>query len=371
MTTAAPVTAVGTEPTPPATARPRRWPAAVLATAGALWLAFTVAHLALSGRWWLWLAVDAVPPLFFLLAPLVLGAGAAAVRRRRRTVALLAAAALLLGAGQSGVNVRRWQGGDGPAPPDALRVFVWNTGYWDEGGETEALYRSLRDADADLYLLQEYWYEKSAGPTPATLDRLRTEFPGFQVVVVGELVTVSRLPVLRQVPLEPVGLPPAVAGAGDQWRYKTLRTDLDLGGGRVLSAYNLHLPVQLSPEHGPFDGDFYRVLREQHAQREPQWRALARDVGSNPHPVLLAGDLNTSPAMGDLRKLPDGLRDAGHAMPSLYPASWAESAGWPRWWRLDWALASPAVRVHSYRFGDAGGVSDHRPQELLVSLGDG
>ncbi|MDT0529127.1 endonuclease/exonuclease/phosphatase family protein [Micromonospora sp. DSM 115977] len=100
-------------------------------------------------------------------------------------------------------------------------------------------------------------------------------------------------------------------------------------------------------------------------------RALARDVGSNPHPVLLAGDLNTSPAMGDLRKLPDGLRGAGHAMPSLYPAGWAESAGWPRWWRLDWALASSAVRVHSYRFGDAGGVSDHRPQELLVSLGDG
>lgn len=138
---------------------------------------------------------------------------------------------------------------------------------------------------------------------------------------------VSRLPVLRQVPLEPAGLPPAVAGAGDQWRYKTLRTDLDLGGGRVLSAYNLHLPVQLSPEHGPFDGDFYRVLREQHAQREPQWRALARDVGSNPHPVLLAGDLNTSPAMGDLRKLPDGLRDAGHAMPSLYPARAQTPAG--------------------------------------------
>ncbi|KAB1161504.1 hypothetical protein F6X68_04320 [Micromonospora sp. AMSO12t] len=114
----------------------------VLAGTGALWLAFTVAHLALSGRWWLWLAVDAVPPLFFLLAPLALGAGAAAVRRRRRTVALLAAAALLLGAGQSGVNVRRWQGGDGPAPPDALRVFVWN--YWDEGGAPMGLGKSLR-----------------------------------------------------------------------------------------------------------------------------------------------------------------------------------------------------------------------------------
>ncbi|TCB98408.1 hypothetical protein E0H26_08470 [Micromonospora zingiberis] len=365
VTTAAPADTAAdqTSPAPPAR---RRWPAAVLVGGAALWLAFTAAHLVLSGRWWLWLAVDTVPPPAFLLVPLVLGVGAA-VSRRRRTVALLAAVGLLLGAGLSGVNIRWWQGGDGEPPVDALRVFSWNTGYWDSGGETEELYRVLRDADADVYLLQEYWYERGR-PTEATLDRLRAEFPGFQVVVLGELVTLSRVPVLRQVPVEPVGLPPAVAEAGDEWRYKTLRTDLDVGGGRVLSAYNVHLPVQISPEHGLLDGDFYRIMRGQHAQREPQWRALARDVRDNPHPVLLAGDLNTTPAMGDLRKLPDGLRDASYAMPSLYPASWAHRPGWPYGWRLDWAFVSPQVRVHSYHFGDGRGASDHRPQQLSVSL---
>ncbi|MEV6692139.1 endonuclease/exonuclease/phosphatase family protein [Micromonospora sp. NPDC051196] len=364
MTTVAPADTAAdqTSPTRPAG---RGWPTGVLVGGAALWLAFTAAHLVFSGRWWLWLAVDTVPPVAFLLVPLALGVGAAV--SRRRAVALLAAAGLLLGAGLGGVNVRWWQGGDGTAPPDALRVFSWNTGYWDEWGETEALYRVLRDADADVYLLQEYWYEQGR-PTEETIGRLRAEFPGFQVVVVGELVTLSRVPVLRQVPVEPVGLPPEVAEAGDEWRYKSLRTDLDIGGGRVLSAYNVHLPVQLSPEHGPFDGDFYRIMREQRAQREPQWRALARDVADNPHPVLLAGDLNTTPAMGDLRKVPDGLRDAQYAMSSPYPASWAYRPGWPHWWRLDWAFVSPQVRVHSYQFGDARGASDHRPQELLVSL---
>ncbi|MEV2238329.1 endonuclease/exonuclease/phosphatase family protein [Micromonospora sp. NPDC049891] len=370
MTTAAPVATAGTEPDAPARAAPRRLPAAFLVAGAALWLVFTAVHLAVSGRWWLWLAVDAVPPLAFVVVPLTLGVGAAVLRRRWRTVALLATAALLLGAGQSGINTRRWQGGDGVAPADAVRVFVWNTDYWDEGGQTEALYRVLREADADVYLLQEYWYARTAGPTETALERLRAEFPGFHVVAAGELVTVSRLPVLRQAPLSADGLPPAVADAGDEWRYKTLRTDLDVGGGRVLSTYNLHLPVQLSPDHGLFDRDFYRVLREQHAQREPQWRALAADVTANPHPVLLAGDLNTSPAMGDRRKLPDGLRDASYAMPSLYPASWADSPGWPQWWRLDWAFVSPGVRVHSYRFGAGQGVSDHRPQELVLSLPD-
>ncbi|MGC5050968.1 endonuclease/exonuclease/phosphatase family protein [Micromonospora sp. DT48] len=371
MTTAAPVAVAGTEPDASTRAAPRRLPAAFLVVAAALWLAFTVTHLVISGRWWLWLAVDAVPPLTFVLIPLTLGVGAAVLRRRRRTVALLAAVALLLGAGQSGVNIRRWQGGDGVAPPDAVRVFVWNTDYWDEGDQTETMYRMLREADADVYLLQEYWYARTAGPTETDLERLRAEFPGFHVVAVGELVTVSRLPVLRQEPLLADDLPPEVAGAGDGWRYKTLRTDLDVGGGRVLSMYNLHLPVQLSPDHSLFDRAFYRVLREQYAQREPQWRVLAADVAANPHPKLLAGDLNTSPAMGDLRKLPDGLRDAAYAMPSLYPASWADSPGWPQWWRLDWAFVSADVRVHSYRFGTGHPVSDHRPQELVVSLPGG
>ncbi|RKR92048.1 endonuclease/exonuclease/phosphatase (EEP) superfamily protein YafD [Micromonospora pisi] len=353
--------------------RPRRgwrwWLYSTLVAAGALWLTFTVAHLVLSGRWWLWLAVDAIPPLLFLVVPVVLAVGAAPCRRSRRPVALLAAAALLLGAAQSGVNVRAWGGGDGPAPADAIRVFSWNTGYWDEGGETEALYRLLREADADVYLLQEYWYAQTPEPLDPAASRLRAEFPGFHVALVGELVTLSRFPILRQTPLVAPDMPPPAAGSTDHWLYKTLRTDLDLGDGRVLSTYNSHLPVQLSPDTGPFHPDFYRVLREQHRQREPQLRALTRDVAANDNLVLLAGDLNTSPAMGDLRELPGGLRDASYAMRSLYPASWSDLPPWPRLWRLDWAFVSPGVRVHSYRFGSAGGISDHRAQELVISPG--
>lgn len=366
MTAAAPLaTGPRTEPAPgPGWRRLRTG----LVTAAVLWLAFTVAHLAISGRWWVWLVVDAIPPLAFLAVPVLLALAAAPDRRARRSVALLAVTALLLGAGRSGINVDRWRGGDGPAPADAARLFVWNTGYWDEGGETEELYRLLRAADADVYLLQEYWYAESPGPPETELARLRAEFPGFHLAVAGELITLSRLPILRQLALEAPDLPPVPPGIrADHWRHKVLRTDLDLGRGRVLSTYNLHLPVQLSPDHSPLDGDFYRIMREQHAQREPQWRALARDVEANPHPALVAGDLNTSPAMGDLRKLPDSLRDARYAMPSLYPASWAETPGWPDWWRLDWALASPGVRVHSYRFGPSRGLSDHRWQELVVS----
>ncbi|MEO3930799.1 endonuclease/exonuclease/phosphatase family protein [Micromonosporaceae bacterium B7E4] len=347
----------------------RWWLYTGLVAAGALWLAFTVTHLVLSGRWWLWLAVDAVPPPAFLGVPLLLAGAAAPCRRSRRPVALLAAAALLLGGPLSGLNLRGLSGGDGPAPADAVRVFSWNTGYWDEGGQTAGMYALLRAADADVYLLQEYWYEHSAGPGEAELARLRAEFPGFHVAVAGELVALSRHPILRRLPLDAPDMPPPLWGSAEQWRYKVLRTDLDLGAGRVLSVYNLHVPVQLVPDHSPLGGEFYRVIRQQHAQREPQWRALARDVAANPHPTLVAGDLNTSPAMGDLAKLPDRLRDASYASSARYPATWSDGSGWPRWWRLDWAFVSAAVRVHSYRFGGStNGASDHRAQQLVISL---
>jgi len=354
----------------PATRRGWRWWLSTgLVGAAAVWLAFTVAHLALSGTWWGWLAVDVLPPPAFLAVPVALALLAAGCRRAaRRPVALLAAAALLLGAERSGISVRALAGGDGPAPPDAIRIFSWNTAYWDEGGQTEALHRVLRAADADVYLLQEYWYAETPGPDQTALDRLRAEFPGYQLAVVGELVTLSRFPILRRLPLEAPDMPPPTAGSAEHWRYKVLRTDLDLGAGRALSTYNVHLPVPLSTDVSPFDADFYRIIRAQHAQREPQWRALARDVPANGHPLVVAGDLNTSPAMGDLGKLPAGLRDAAVASRSPYPATWSDAPGWPRWWRLDWAFVSASVRVHEYRLSGPTGVSDHRAQELVVSL---
>jgi endonuclease/exonuclease/phosphatase family metal-dependent hydrolase len=70
--------------------------------------------------------------------------------------------------------------------------------------------------------------------------------------------------------------------------------------------------------------------------------------------------------MGELRGLGDRLRDALPASDRLYPVSWP--AGGPSLWRLDWAFTSDAVKVHTYRMVDSGGMSDHRAQTLTLSL---
>jgi endonuclease/exonuclease/phosphatase (EEP) superfamily protein YafD len=287
-------------------------------------------------------------------------------------VALMSAASLALGLGVAGLNVSGLvSGGDGPAGPGAIRVVAWNTGFWDADDDSAAFYRLLRQQDADVYALQEYlaWEDDHIVPRDDA-SRLRQEFPGYHIGVVGELVTLSRLPVVEEHALSVPDAPPPQDEFVDYWLHKVLRTDVRTANG-IVSIYNAHLPVQAWVDGSPLDSEFYRAMRRQDNARKAQFRALARDVAANPHPVLVAGDLNTTPAMGDVREFPAGLRDAQRATRSPYPVSFTASlavhARVPEWWRLDWTLTSPQVRVHSYDLLAPQGLSDHRLQSVVVS----
>jgi hypothetical protein len=69
-------------------------------TAG--WLVFIALHRILSGRHWLWLLPDLVPPMSYLAVPVVLAA--VALLSRQYWTAGVAVAATALGAGHSGLN---------------------------------------------------------------------------------------------------------------------------------------------------------------------------------------------------------------------------------------------------------------------------
>ncbi|MEV6521275.1 endonuclease/exonuclease/phosphatase family protein [Longispora sp. NPDC051575] len=324
------------------------------------WLVLVVAHLLLSGRWWPWLAVDLAPPLVFVLVPAVLLAVAGPRRRFRAAVA--ATAALALGAGLSGLHPSALWTGRPAAPADAVRVLAWNTEAWHLSGDPEGFVRYLAAQDADVYLLQEYQPADQAGtPALTALDAelLGRLLPDHRAVAVGELLTLSRLPVTGVRPL------PAAPRPDTPWievyrAVKSLRVDVRVGG-RTLSVYNAHLPVPLELDRDPATAGFYAAIATRHAARLAQYRALAADVAANPNPVLLAGDLNTTPAMGELRELPDRLTPAVEG---------PLSASWPvalPLWRLDWAFTD-RVRVHAYQLHDPPGMSDHRVQRLVVSL---
>ncbi|MFY1593166.1 endonuclease/exonuclease/phosphatase family protein [Micromonospora sp. WMMD737] len=329
----------------------------------ALWVAFVLTHWALNGRWWVWLVPAALPPLLFVVVPLALVVAAVAVRPRRRSNAALAVLGLLLGLPYGGLRpvlaVEPEQRG--------IRILSWNTEFWTQDKDPDQFYRYLHEQDADVYLLQEYLGWDLARPIDGQrpiddLDRLRAEFPEHTVVRRGELVTLSRLPVVAQPPVAP---DPAAAGDATTdfdtifREAKALRTDLRVDGS-VVSFYNVHIAVQLKLVN-PVSANFWRMPRTADPQRRRQLAGLWADISTNPRPVMLAGDFNTSPAMADLDGAPRRLRDAND---EPYPATWP--ARLPLW-RLDWAFTSAPLRVDGYDLRSPDGLSDHRAQVITLA----
>jgi endonuclease/exonuclease/phosphatase (EEP) superfamily protein YafD len=358
----------------------RRWCFATRALVGATvgWLVFVGLQRLLSARFWLWLLADLLPPVAFAVVPVLLLSGLAIARLAGRAVpanatgAVAAGAilALALGAGYTGLSVAGLSGRPLRVPDNALRVFAWNTEYWAQASRPDDFYRYLRAQRADIYLLQEYlhWDSRAGLLGARQIDeraRLRLEFPGFQVAARGELLTLSRFPVVAQ---PPVGPDRTVTATDFQTVFaavKVLRTDLRIGG-TVLSVYNVHIPVQVDLEPTT---RFLDYVRERDGARRTQFRGLESDVAANPHPVLVAGDFNTSPAMDDLRPLRTTLHDAAAADGSVYPASWPAGAVLPLW-RLDWAFTSSGVAVYRYGLVGSAGLSDHRAQSLSITVED-
>lgn len=330
-------------------------------------VALVALHILLSGRTWVWVMPDLVPPLLFLLLPLSLLAALWWSRGSLRPVVTrsalaLTTVALVLGAGQSGLNLPALTGGapDGPAPPGALRVVSWDTLHWDDGG-ADHFYRYLTEQRADLYLLQDYRGDA------ADTERLAREFPGYELATAGDLLTISRYPIVARKPMRTNPVPPK--GTENiyfikNWHYGALRTDLDVGG-RILSVYNVHFYDRFYLDVLPLTPEFFGNVKGLDEGRQAQLDAVLADSGRNTNPVLLSGNLNVLPNSGDLRRF-DGMKDAGRAGRSLYPSTMTFFG--IGLWQMDWSFTSPDVGVHDYALRSPEGLSSHDLQELVISI---
>jgi endonuclease/exonuclease/phosphatase family metal-dependent hydrolase len=342
--------------------------------ASAGWLLLSVGRQVLSGRVWWWVLPDLLPPVLFALVPVVLLVAIPLSRLARARLPVRAAwwtaasatAALAVGVPQSGLNLDALIGAAGasPPPPGAVRVMVWDTFGWDVGKSPSRFYQYLWAQHAAVYMLQEHMTERRGEPWPLNdAGQVRRAFPGYHIATAGELLTLSRFPIVASRTLRASQPPPDSSWAA-YWNIRVLRTDIRIGG-RTLSLYNAHLPDLLTLGFSPFSSAFYGVVHEMYVRREAQLRALRADITHNPNPVLLGGDLNVLPGTGDLRWLA-GLSDAAHASSSLYPVSLLIGSLWA--WRVDWAFTSPGVRVYSYALASPAGLSVHNAQDLVISL---
>jgi hypothetical protein len=159
----------------------------------------------------------------YLVVPLVLAA--VALLGRQYWTAGVAVAATALGAGHSGLNrvgraTEPYAGacrqGSGGSLPRGISVLSWNTQYWDQ--DSPDLYEFLTAKDADIHVLQERLHGSHYSPRQVPdLARLREEFPGHHIAAAGELITLSRFPI--------VGAPrPATDWTAEYHAVKVLRS---------------------------------------------------------------------------------------------------------------------------------------------------
>lgn len=368
----------------------RLWYGRVLVALAGIWLVYAVIRWLVSGRWHWSMLLDAAPPLFLVSVPaLLLLAAAAACGRRRPWAAGLALPALLLGLTTgSGINWPALWRDQQPVPPGALHVVSLNTQYWAQATSVDRLYDVLHRRQADVYLLQEHvvWDPDLGEEGYSRLDddaRLRAEFPDYHMARQGELLTLSRYPIVAQPPVGPgiaLDADPSTTFEQTFDRDKVLRTDLRVGE-EILSVYNVHVTVQIAPDLSPFSDevDYDAYLQRKFRWRQEEIRGLEEDITRNDHPMVIGGDFNCTAAMRDLNGVRDLAGDAVRASTDFVPLSWKFPAPagfeWDSvfnrplpFWRVDWAFTAGGVDVHRYEFLPTDGVSEHRLQDLWVSL---
>lgn len=338
-----------------------------------LWLCFAVAHEALTGKIWVWVLPGMSPPILFAVVPVLLLCSIIFMKKYRLVVAVASALSFAVALPSTGLNLAALHRADTPLEAgQSVHVVQMNTDYWGQlrtGTLTDprnkdAMLNYLKSLDADVYLLQEHMQRVGDLAPPVTaLSDVREKFPEYQAITAGTLLTLSRLPVIEHSVVNPdtnstLQLPPPPYA---------LKVDVRVGD-EMLSTYNVHMPIQIIIEDNWFSVDFYDEIRRRHFIRQDEFRTLAADVSSNPLPLVIAGDFNTSPAMGDNRGLLKVTQDAASFSSILYPATWRVGGQLPKLWRNDWFLIKNNIRVDEFRSLDPEGNSDHLTQSVDLSI---
>lgn len=231
-----------------------------------------------------------------------------------------------------------------------FQVTTFNTEYW-HSSERELL-DQVRYRDMDVVLLQEHLEQRGEEYFPMDrIAQLRAVLDAGFVDHNGEVVTISKWPIIASKRFS---------------NGEALRSDLRLADGRVISVYNIHLPVHLHFKLLSRPWAFVQDAAAVADRREQLLREITSDIASNLHPIVVGGDFNTSLAMNGTRWFREHLIDT-YATRHCdgRRATWT-LAGVLNW-RIDYVFVSHHFKPDSYCIKPQPTISDH--SAVVATLG--
>lgn len=315
------------------------------------WMVFWLMDLALNSRVWWWEFFSFVPGWAILLSNALALMFAVALFYYSPWLLLGVAVCTPLAFNRSDFNLYARQRRQQSMSGSAFTLFNWNTEFWD-WENVDRFYEFLRTQDADIYHLQEGTkpFRMDEILTPEQLAHLQSYFPGYQIFQNGELVSLSRLPV-QHVEADPTS--------------KFLRLDIAVGG-KTVSAYNVHIPVQIKLENFPNRRETLQHMRLAFRERLLQFRKLETAATGNPLAKVISGDFNTAKTISLIQPLFRRYMNSYHALRSGLPRSYVFKNKL-RWWRIDWIFGE-GVQFRSHTDIHPQGFSDHWGQLVEFSI---
>lgn len=235
----------------------------------------------------------------------------------------------------------------------AIRVVSWNTEFWADDVDEDSMIAVLRAAPADVYLLQEIWSKQDLSPIE-DLSKLQAAFPDYQLYHAGEHVTLSRLPVVSFQPHDQSGFTRLDVEVGAKDTQDT--GDARQLERRVVSLYNVHIPVHMIPANLKRGMYFFQDMRSRFAWRNSSLSVFQNELVANSNPKILSGDYNTSANMPEISWFRKRFSDAFSSLHGGYPTTYG--FGPFKLWRIDWVFGEH-VEFIQYHQQEHSELSDH------------
>ncbi|HYH02355.1 MAG TPA: endonuclease/exonuclease/phosphatase family protein [Bacillota bacterium] len=340
-----------------------------------IWLGFTGLHLLCTGNNPVWNVVGNLPPFLFAVIPLYLLLWELLRRPRKLGAVGIVFVALLLGMTQTDFNWSYFnESAKSSANVKEIRIFNWNTSFWDQNKDRQRFFEFLNQQKSDILILQEYLHAANEGsrinqqrlfsicPAIAGFPRhyvelddrlqIRNTFPGFYFATLRQFVLISRFPILA-----------SHLDSSEQYAYYDLKIY-----GRVIRVFNVHILLHLEMEN-PFRRGYYEALQRRFEGRKLAFRNLLRDLRLTQTDYLIAGDFNSTKAMGVMGNLLRETTDAVKYSSEVIPVTITFNG--LRLWRFDYVLLAKKARhlkVKSFKILDCAQLSDHNPQTVVLNL---